>query len=94
MAGMRFESGVCEEGPTRQAIYDIYLWTRLRDRNLKEVKVGFVTYFSSMWKYLSTGTPRAPAFRNFHLVAPIDADESKDLRRKGQNIAMNMYLCM
>lgn len=94
MAGMRFESGVCEEGPTRQAIYDIYLWTRLRDRNLKEVKVGFVTYFSSMWKYLSTGTPRALAFRNFHLVAPIDADESKDLRRKGQNSAMNMYLCM
>lgn len=48
MAGMRLESGVCEEGPTRQAIYDIYLSTRLRDRNPEQVKVGFVTYFSSM----------------------------------------------
>lgn len=46
MAEMRFESRVCEEGPTCQAIYDIYLWTRLRDRNPEEVKVGFVTYFS------------------------------------------------
>lgn len=80
MAGMRFESGVSEEGPTRQAIYDIYLRTRLRDRNPEEVKVGFVTYFSPTWKYLSTRTPRAPAFRNFRLAAPIDVGESKDLR--------------
>lgn len=52
---MVFESGVCEEGPTREAIYDIYLWTRLRDQNPEEIKVRLVTYFSPMWKYLSAG---------------------------------------
>lgn len=35
------ESGVREEGPTRRTIYDIYPWTRLRDRNPEQVKVGF-----------------------------------------------------
>jgi len=52
--GIGFESGLREGGATRRAIYDIYLWTRLRDRNPEEVKVGFVTYFSPTWKYLST----------------------------------------
>lgn len=44
-----------------------------------------------MWKYLST---RAPAFRNFRLVAPIDVDESKDLRRGKDRIEADEYVFM
>lgn len=44
-----------------------------------------------MWKYLSTG---APAFRNFRLVAPIDVDESKDLRREKDRIEADEYVFM
>lgn len=39
--------GYVKKGRRVRAIYDIYLWTRLRDRNPEVVKVGFVTYFPS-----------------------------------------------
>lgn len=72
--------GYVKKDPTRRAapraIYDIYLWTRLRDRNLEEVKVGFVTYFSPTWKYLSSW--RVAASRNFRPgVLSIDTGERK-----------------